>query len=531
MGNIQIQLYQNQIEQAVALYQAGNFEGARVIYEKVLQQEPNHHDALHLLGLVYFSLKNYQQALIFIAKAISNYSNQASFHSNLGSVLHKLDRNSEALESCDQAIRLDPKLASAHMNRGVVLRRLGRYEEALVSYTNSINLDPNDFKVFNNCGNALRDIGQYDQALAMYDHAISVSPHSAEPFMDRGNVLTDMRLMSKAVASYERSIYLRPENPGAYLCKALTLLLNGQLEEGFELYEWRWRTPEFGGLSRSASIPGTFAEPPWLGVQSLSGKTVLLQAEQGIGDVIQFSRYVKSVSDLGAHVILEAPNKLVNLLKSLDGNYEVVSIESAPPNFDYRCPLMSLPLALKTTLCNVPLSGGYLKADKKRVSEIREELRLKNPHSKKLCGISWLSKAQKTGLFRSLHLKDFISMLDKDDLLYVNLQYGEVDQEISQVEKDLGITVINLSSVNKYEDIDGVAAIIEACDLVISIDNTTVHLAGALGKDARVLLPYAPEWRWLLDRKDSIWYQSLSLYRQSEVFDWSGAFKKLKEDL
>jgi ADP-heptose:LPS heptosyltransferase len=221
----------------------------------------------------------------------------------------------------------------------------------------------------------------------------------------------------------------------------------------------------------------------------------------------------------------------VNLLKSLDGKYELVSTKSASPRFDYYCPLMSLPLALKTNLHNIPLSEGYLKADQEKVSKIKEELRVKNPHTKKLCGISWLSKAAKTGLFRSVHLKDFIGMLDKDDLLFVNLQYGEVEQEISQVAKDLGVKVVNLDSVNKHDDIDGLAAIIEACDLVISIDNTTVHLAGALGKETHVLLPYVPDWRWLLDRKDSPWYQSLRLHRQAAVFDWSEAFADLKQNL
>ncbi|QWD95004.1 tetratricopeptide repeat protein [Polynucleobacter sp. MG-Unter2-18] len=510
---------------ALGLYRAGNFEEARVIYEQILQQSPNDCDALHLLGIANFSLKKYQEARILITKAISIAPNQASFHSNLGNVLKELDRNSEALENYDEAIRLDPNFSQAYSNRGTVLRKLKRYPEAITSFTNSINLDPHDFKTFNNLGNTLRDLGKFNEALAMYDYAIGLSPNSPEVYMDRGNVLADLNLISKAVASYERSIYLRPDYPGVHLCKALALLANGQFEEGFELYEWRWRTSQFGGLARSS--PGDL----WLGSQSLSGKTILLQAEQGIGDVIQFCRYVQGVSDLGAHVILEAPKKLVNLLKSLSGNYEVISLDDALPRFDYRCPIMSLPRALKTTLHNIPMSQGYLKADQKRVSQLQEELRLKNPHSKKLCGISWLSKADKTGLFRSIHLKDFISMLDNDNLLYVNLQYGEVDEEIAQVEKDLGVTVINLKSVNMYDDIDGLAAIIEACDLIISIDNTTVHLAGALGKDTRVLLPYAPEWRWMLGRKDSPWYQSLRLYRQQAVFDWSGAFAKLKEDL
>lgn len=525
MNGTRIQLNQRQIEEALALFNAGNFEEARIIYEGILEKDPNDCDVLNLLGLVDYALKNYHQALILFSKAISIYPNHASFHSHLGNTFKDLGRYSEALASYDQAIKINPKFAQAHMNRGVTLREQGRYAEALASFTNSMQLDPNDPIVFLNCGAALRDLGKYNEAIAMYDYAIGLKPDLPIVFNNRGNVFADLGLISQAIANYERAIDLRPDYPDAQANKALALLANGQFEEGFELYEWRWRSSKFGGLARSS--PGDL----WLGSESLSGKTILLQAEQGIGDVIQFCRYVQSVSDLGAHVILEAPKKLVNLLKSLDGSYEVASVNDALPHFDYRCPIMSLPYALKTTLHNIPLSQGYLKADQKRVSQVQEELKLKNPHSKKLCGISWLSKADKTGLFRSIHLKDFIGLLGNDDLLYVNLQYGEVDEEIAQVEKDLGVTVVNLDSVNKYDDIDGLAAIVEACDLIISIDNTTVHLAGALGKDTRVLLPYVPEWRWMLDRKDSPWYQSLRLYRQQAVFDWSGAFEKLKEDL
>ena len=514
-----------EIDRAVALFHAGNFEDARLVYERILKEDPNHSDALNLLGLVDYSLKNYQQALILFRKAISIYPHHASFHSHLGNTLKELGRYSEALESYDQAIRIDPKFAQAFMNRGLLLRAQGRYAEALASFTNSIQLDPNDPMVFLNCGTALRDLGKYDEAIAMYDYAIGLKPDLPIVFNNRGNVLADLGIISQAIASYERAIYLKPDYEEAHWNKSMALLTNGQFEEGFEVYEWRWRAAKFGGLVRPS--PGDL----WLGSQSLSGKTILLQAEQGIGDIIQFCRYVQGISDLGAHVILEAPKKLVDLLKSLSGNYAVISVDDTLPHFDYRCPLMSLPRAFKTNLHNIPLSQGYLKADQKRVSQVQEELRLKNPESKKLCGISWLSKADNTGLFRSIHLKDFIGLLDNDDFLYVNLQYGEVDEEIAQVEKELGITVVNLKSVNMYDDIDGLAAIIEACDLIISIDNTTVHLAGALGKDTRVLLPYVPEWRWMFSRKDSPWYQSLRLYRQQAVFDWGSAFAQLKEDL
>ena len=513
------------MEAAAVHYRSGNFEDAKAIYQRVLKEDSNNGDALHFLGLADFSLQNYPAALTSITKAIAIYPNLAPLHSNLGSVLRKIGRISEALESYDQAITLNPKYAKAHLNRGVLLREQGLYSEALASLNHALELDPNDADIFDNYGNALRDLGKFNEAVAMFDYGISLNPDSPEIHMNRGNVLADLKLISKAIASYERSIHLRPGYPEAHLNKAHALLANGQFEEGFELYEWRWRTAMFCGRPRS------FAQPLWLGAQSLSEKSILLYAEQGIGDVIQFGRYVKSVSDLGAHVILEVPEKLVSLMKSLDGHYEVFSAESTLPPFDYRCPLMSLPLALKTTLHNIPFAKGYLKADPKRVSQIEQELKLQNPHSKKLCGISWLSKADKTGLFRSIYLKDFITALAKDDFLYVNLQYGEVGQEISEAAKELGISVIHLDSVNLYDDIDGLAAIIEACDLVISIDNTTVHLAGALGKETRVLLPHVPAWRWLLDGKDSPWYESLKLYRQPAVFDWGGAFAQLKEDL
>ena len=529
MDNCGIKLNQTKIdkaiEEAVALYHAENFEAAKLIYENILQEDPNHHEALHLLGLVEFSINNYQQALILITKAISISPYQAPFHANLGNVFRTLGRNFEAIGSYDQAIKLDPKYAPAYSSRGVVLQAEGRYSEALASFTSSVSLDPNSPDAFNNFGNALRDLGKFDEAIAMYDYGININPNMPELFMGRGNALADLRLTSKAVASYERAIYLRPDFPEVHMNKAQALLANGQFDIGYELYEWRWRTPAFDVPARF------FSGPLWLGDQSLSGKRILLQAEQGIGDILQFCRFVKSVSELGAHVVLEVPRKLVNLLKSLDGNYEVVSAGGALPQFDYRCPLMSLPLALKINLHNIPLSEGYLKADQNRVSEIQEELRLKNPYSKKLCGISWLSTAPKTGLFRNIHLKNMIGMLKTDELLYVNLQYGDVNQEISQVEKDLGVTIVNLDSVNKYDDIDGLAAIIEACDLIISIDNTTVHLAGALGKETHLLLPYVSDWRWLIDREDSPWYQSLKLYRQPAVFDWSGAFMDLKKNL
>ena len=544
------------IDTALGLQRAGKLDESRDIYIKILLQDPTNFEALHFLGVIAYQYKDYQLAVDLISQSIELMSKNPVALSNLGNALKELERFDEAILKFDQAIALNPLSVSAIFNRGLVFIRVKQLDDALESFNKVIQIDPNSTEAFYSRALVLRDLGKLTEAIRSLDSAIVFRPDYAEAFFERGAMFVELRQFDLAMKSYDsaislksnyfdaihnrgylymemgnlqlaiknfdKAIKLQRENSEPYWNKSMALLLGGNLIEGFELYEWRWRR---------GKTPRSFPQPLWLGVQPLAGKTVLLYAEQGIGDVIQFSRYVKSVSELGAHVILEVPNKLVNLLKSLDGNYEVVGVGSPLPHFDYRCPLMSLPLALKTTLDNIPLASGYLKADPKRVSQIQEELSLKNPYSKKLCGISWLSKADKTGLFRSIHLKDFISMVAKDDLLYVNLQYGEVDQEIAQVATELGITVINLDSVNKYDDIDGLAALIEACDLIISIDNTTVHLAGALGKDTCVLLPYSPEWRWMLDRKDSPWYQSLRLYRQPTVFDWGGAFAKLKEDL
>jgi tetratricopeptide (TPR) repeat protein len=547
------------IDKALELHREGKLEESKDIYIKILQKEPNNFEALHFLGVIAHQCKDHQLAIDLISKSIEIMPKNPVALSNLGNALKELNRFDEAIFKFDQAIALNSLSISAIFNRGLVLIRVKKLDQALQSFNAVIKIDSSSIEAFYSRALVLRDLGNWTEAIHSLDSAISLKPDYAEAYFERGALFVNLKQFDLAMESYDKAINLKENyfeaihnrgflfmemgkltlaienldkainlqrtNAEAHKNKALALLVNGQFEEGFELYEWRWRSPKFGGLARSS--PGSL----WLGSQSLSEKTILLQAEQGIGDVIQFCRYVESVSDLGAHVLLEAPRKLVNLLKSLNGSYEVVAIDDALPHFDYRCPLMSLPRALKTTLHNIPLSQGYLRADQKRVSQIQEELRLKNPHSKRLCGISWLSKADKTGLFRSIHLKDFIGLLDNDDLLYVNLQYGEVDEEIAQVEKDLGVTVVNLKSVNMYDDIDGLAAIIEVCDLIISIDNTTVHLAGALGKDTRVLLPYVPEWRWMLDRKDSPWYESLKLYRQQDVFDWGSAFAQLKEDL
>jgi ADP-heptose:LPS heptosyltransferase len=274
-----------------------------------------------------------------------------------------------------------------------------------------------------------------------------------------------------------------------------------------------------------------YSKPFWLGIESLENKTIFVYSEQGMGDIIQFSRYLPELKKLGCKVIFEVPKKIVGLFDKFMGADEILISGEPLPSFDFYCSLMSLPLALKTNITNIPKSLNYIHAPATLLDQLRHEIKSKTTGVKKLVvGISWHSNAKGTGLGRSINLKQLIEGINNDQMQFVNLQYGDTSREIDEIYSSLGVKIID-SSVNTYDDLVGLAALIEACDIVISIDNTTVHLAGALGKTTFVLLPLIPDWRWLLNRIDSPWYPSLKLFRQSSKGVWNDVLEKIKTDL
>ena len=299
------------------------------------------------------------------------------------------------------------------------------------------------------------------------------------------------------------------------------MLSKGDFERGWQAYENRWNINDYDILLGKRF----FRVPLWLGKETIKGKTILLYGEQGLGDFIQFSRYAKLVADMGAKVILETPESLFELMKNLAGVSQLVMKGQELPPFDYQCPLLSLPLAMKTTLATIPTAGSYLRSNCEKVN--RWQLRLGEKRKKRV-GIAWSSTSGfKNDALRSLKLDDFVKALPPEEFEYICLQkeLKEQDREFFQGYKNIQFYGQELNNL------DDTAALIECIDLVVSTCTSIPHLSAALGKETWILLSYVPDWRWLLDREDSPWYPSVRLFRQQLIGDWNGVLERVREEL
>jgi tetratricopeptide (TPR) repeat protein len=588
---------QAKFDQAIALHQQGNLAEAARIYRDVLREQPNHFEALHLLGLIANKTGQTERAAELIGQAIALKPDYAEAHNNRGNALRNLKRHEAALECYDKAIALKPDFALAHNNRGLALQDLKRPEDALASYDMAITLKPDFADAYNNRGNLLKDMKRFEDALANFDRAIALRPDYAEAYSNRGAVQLELRLDADALASHDKAIALKPDyteahyNRGlalhnlmhhedalasydraialkpdlieahmnrsvvfqelmqleavvdvcdkvisiqpdyaeAHWYKSLVWLVLGEFDKAWDLFEWRWKIR--GRRSTKRKSP----QPLWLGKDSLAGKTILLYSEGGLGDIIQFCRYAKLVADLGARVILEVPKPLMSLLENLSGVAQLTERGTPMPPFDYECPLMSLPLAFKTNLSNIPASMPYLEADAEKSNFWNKRLGEKN---KLRVGLVW------SGGFRphrpqfwSLNMRRNIPLaklaaLKHADIDFYSLQKGQpAESELADLITHHwdGPQIFDYTSV--LNDFSDTAALIENLDLVISVDTSTAHLAGALGKPVWILNRFDTCWRWLLDRTDSPWYPTAKLYRQKQAGDWDEVIQRVKMDL
>jgi Tetratricopeptide repeat len=354
--------------------------------------------------------------------------------------------------------------------------------------------------------------------LQAYDRAIALDEGYADAHCNRGVVLNDLKRLDEALAGYDRAIALDPAHAAAHCNKSFTLLLRGDLAAGWPLYEWRWRLP---GVGREK--PATTARL-WTGDEDLTGRTILLRAEQGLGDTLQFCRYVPRVAALGAAVILEAQRPLLNLLADLDGVSQLV-VEGAPlPKHDYHCPLLTLPLAMGTRLDTIPCAPAYLRSDPAKVTEWQARL---GERREPRVGLVWSGSAgNRNDRNRSIPLTELWRHLP-GGFHYVSLQK---DLRAADAEA-LQATPALWNPAEELLDFSDTAALCECMDVVVCVDTSVAHLCGALGKRTWLLLPFSPAWRWLLDRDDSPWYSSVTLYRQHETGRWAQVLERLAGDL
>jgi tetratricopeptide (TPR) repeat protein len=518
------------LRQGLSLLQQGMLTQAQAKFDQVLSKQARNFDALHLSGIASAHSGHPDQALKWFDKAIRIDPYHAMAYYHRGLALRSLKRLTESLADFDRSLKLYPDHPEALNNRGVTLQELRKYDEAIASFDRAIQINPKYAEAYNNRGIALHQANRLVESLNSYDQAIALKPDYVESHSNQGVVLQDMHQLDEALAKYEMAAKINPEYAEAHWNQSLALLMKGDLANGWPLFEWRWKSEKTG-----LTMP-SFSKPLWLGQEPLQDKTILLHAEQGLGDIIQFCRYAALVKGRGARVILEVPQALVSLLENLEGVDDLVTSGDSLPPFDFHCPLMSLPLAFKTDLDTIPNAGPYLFADPGKSQVWKDKLGI---HRRLRVGLVWNGgfrpdqpEVWAVNARRNIPLEVFAGGLQLDHVDFYSLQKGEpAESEIKDNESKYwprGHFTIWTDQINDFSD---TAALIDNLDLVISVDTSTAHLAAAMGKPTWILNRYDTCWRWLLNRSDSPWYKSVKLYRQDESRSWAQVMQLVACDL
>ena len=506
----------------VALGELKRLPEALESYERATALRPDHADSHFNRGVVLGELGRPADALASYERTIALNSGRAEAWNNRGIALSQLGRPAEALESYDRAIALRPQYANAWNNRGNVLGDLGRHTEALASFGRAIALKPDDAEAYDNCGLVLADLERHTEALTSFDRAIALKPDFARAWYNRGNTLRELHRHRDAVDSFERAIALEPDYASAHWNLADCHLLLGDFARGWSEYEWRWK------LKQREAIKREFAQPLWLGGWTPQGQTMLLHAEMGLGDTLLFCRYAKEVAALGAKVVLEVQPPLLSLLADLAGVAEILPVGAPLPAFDCHCPLMSLPLAFRTGLHSVPASVPYVHSDPARVAAWEPRLGAK---TKPRVGFVWSGSTALKNDHRSMALAEMLPLV-RDWAEWVSLQKEVPEAELELLDDLLTSRPDVRHFGSELRDFADTAALVELMDIVVTIDTSVANLAGAMGKAVWILLPFNPhDWRWMLDREDSLWYPTARLFRQSAVGDWPSVIRRVDNAL
>jgi Tfp pilus assembly protein PilF len=508
------------LELGLGLQRQGRLDEAARVYSAVLERDAGNADASHLLGMVALSQGRADEAIQLIGRALAVAPDAAAMYANRARALSQAQRHAEAVADCDQALRRDPGLVDAHLIRGEAMMRLQRLDEALASYEAAAGSRPAAAQ--RGAGNVLYAMGRFEKALSAYDKATALEPGNALGHFNRGNTLRVLKAFEAAIASYEAGIAQAPGFAVAHHNRALCLLHLGRLAEGFEAYEWRRRCPTFDD-------PRYRLPNAWTGAEPLAGRTLFIFPELFQGDLIQFCRYARTAERQGARVILGAPRAMHRLLRTLSPGIELVGEDVTPQRYDLQCALMSLPRAFGARLETLPGEVSYLSPELERVARWKERI---GEHGLKV-GIVWQGSTlpYSIPLQRSFPLAAAQGLADVPGVRLISLQkFNGLDQ--------LGTLPPGMRVESLGDDFDpgpdafvDTAAAMACCDMVVTVDTSVAHLAGALGVPGWVVLPYVADWRWLSDRPDCPWYPSLRLFRQAVRGEWGDAFAEMSKAL
>ena len=528
------------LEEALAAHRAGQFDEAERLYRAVLALNPADHNALTNLGTVALQRGRLAEGVAFIEASLKIKPDQANAINNRGNALLSLGRLDEALEAFGRAIELDPKNAEAHSNRAVVLSALDRRAEAVPCYERALELRPDFLDAMNGLGITLQELGRAEESLAVNDRALAIAPQSWQLHYNRGNALRALNRPAEALEAYDRglaiapptaavlanravallalgryddalagceaAIALDPDYVDAQWNRSLLLLMKGEYAEGWRRYEWRWRQAQYKGGEVQDGVR-------WLGQPPLqSGSRILMFYEQGLGDTIQMLRYAGVAADQGAWVGAVTPPALKELVATTRGVAESL-IGGEPVAYHFWIPMMSLPMAFGTTLETVPNEVPYIFTPAAAKATWAQRL---GPRRRPRVGLVWSGTATHgNDANRSLPLARLAHLLDADaDFVSLQIEYRDADQAFLKADG----RILDLSGeIKSFTD---TAGLIEALDLVVAVDTSVAHLAGALGKPLLILLAFVPDFRWGLTEDTTPWYPSAKLLRQPGIGDW-----------
>jgi tetratricopeptide (TPR) repeat protein len=503
--------------QAHRSYQHGAFDRTERLCAGILQHRPDDFEALHLLGMVHLERHRLVEALRLLAQALKINSSSTEAMSNLGLALHASGRYPEAIASYRNALRLAPdhpeilyNLGNAWLVQGVVAEALASYEAALAREHGHVGARVNS-------GNALLRLNRPLEAIESYDLALAAMPGHPQILTNRGHALRRLDRPVEALVDFKAAIAAAPEFAEAHFEAAMTELTLGDFAAGWKAYEWRWGTGAFARSRRQ------FSAPLWLGQEPVAGKSILLHAEQGFGDTIQFIRYASLLAGCGARVICEVQAELQPLLSQLE-DVAVIASGDPLPAFDLHCPLLSLPLAFGTQPETIPASVPYLAAPSERLALWRNRL----PSGRRRAGFVWSGQpTHKNDINRSIALARLAALFEDPPIECIGLQ-SELRGSDAAILQGLP-KLVHLGA--DFRDFADTAAVISLLDIVIAVDTAVAHLAGALGKPVVILLPYAADFRWMRNRADTPWYPTAELFRQPAFDDWESVITRVRERL
>ena len=504
-----------------ALEQNSEIDKLALDYSKMTKKELKSPEVICFLGHI-FATRNYNDTAIDKYKqALKIKPDYVKAHNDIGLCFIKKGNNETAMVSFKQALKVKPDYAEALINIGYLLRASGEFDTAIENYEKAIEGEPDFAEAYGNMGIAHRDNGNLIKAIESFNQAIKIKPELFDVHNNLGAALKDAGDLDAAMESYQKALKINPDYAEAHWNQSLVYLIKADFQNGWWAYEWRWKATDEIGKYLSTS------KPIW---RSRKGQRVLLWAEQGVGDEVMFASIIPDLHAVCSKLIVQIDERLIPLFRRSfpsDIDYRTRDEVVSENDYDTHIPMGSLPQQFRQTIESFKSTSlGWLSACDVKANGLREKLL--TDKSEILIGISWHSTKPRLGAeAKVISLTQLAKKLHAPKIKLVNLQYGDVSDELGVLSEEHGIEIIQLPEIDNKNDIDGLAALIMACDKVVSISNLTIHLAGALGKEAHVLLASSNDWRWGQNRNSSYWYDSVRLHRQTKINDWDAVLKLL----